>query len=195
LLDSSDRSTYGPALNQNAASRHGLPIVVGASGASTMCTRLNIAHSATAAPASRSTRRSNRVARRRWCAWRRRHRRTLDQLVVERWPYLRRPAAAGILQTIPTAGLWNLWTRFLDSNPTIRACLDRLRAARKVPEQPDFGLEVAARAISRRSKMREKDTWYLPTAARERSSPRRNPEGGVTYLFDDVTESLDLHGD
>ena len=37
-----------------------------------------------------------------------------------------------------------------------------------------------------------KDTWYLPDGRAVSVVTTPNPEGGVTYLFDDVTESLDL---
>ena len=36
------------------------------------------------------------------------------------------------------------------------------------------------------------DTWYLPDGRALSIVTTPNPEGGVTYLFDDVTESLDL---
>ena len=70
--------------------------------------------------------------------------------------------------------------------------LDRLRAARKLPEQADFRgwkakLHEAYRAIEP-----AKDTWYLPDGRALSVVTTPNPEGGVTYLFDDVTESLDL---
>src|SRR6185312_8400670 len=37
-----------------------------------------------------------------------------------------------------------------------------------------------------------KDVWYLPDGRALSIVTTPNPEGGVTYLFDDVTESLDL---
>src|SRR5207253_11391499 len=37
-----------------------------------------------------------------------------------------------------------------------------------------------------------KDTWDLPDGRALGVVTTPNPEGGVTYLFDDVTESLDL---
>ena len=70
--------------------------------------------------------------------------------------------------------------------------LDRLRAARKLPEQPDFRawktrLHEAYRAVDA-----IKDVWYLPDGRTLSMVTTPNPEGGVTYLFDDVTESFDL---
>ena len=70
--------------------------------------------------------------------------------------------------------------------------LDRLRAARKLPEQADFRnwkseLHEAYRALEPRQ-----HEWHLPDGRTLRVVTTPNPEGGVTYLFDDVTERLDL---
>src|SRR5690606_26668122 len=69
---------------------------------------------------------------------------------------------------------------------------DRLRVARKLPEQTDFRqwkgqLHEAYRAIDPREHW-----WHLPDGRTLRVVTTPNPEGGVTYLFDDVTERLDL---
>ena len=88
--------------------------------------------------------------------------------------------------------LWDLDRAFLDSNPDDSSVLDRLRAARKVPEQPDFRAWKARLHEAYRAVEPEKDTWYLPDGRAVSVVTTPNPEGGVTYLFDDVTESLDL---
>ncbi|MBX9710718.1 MAG: PAS-domain containing protein [Xanthobacteraceae bacterium] len=88
--------------------------------------------------------------------------------------------------------LWDLDRAFLDSGPDDSSVLEKLRAARKISEQPDFRawknkLHEAYRAVEP-----EKDTWYLPDGRAISIVTTPNPEGGVTYLFDDVTESLKL---
>jgi signal transduction histidine kinase len=88
--------------------------------------------------------------------------------------------------------LWGLDPTFLDGNPDDSSVLDRLRASRKIPEQPDFRqwktkLHEAYRAVEP-----AKDAWYLPDGRAVSIVTTPNPEGGVTYLFDDVTESLKL---
>jgi signal transduction histidine kinase len=88
--------------------------------------------------------------------------------------------------------LWDLDRAFLDGNPDDSSVLDRLRAARKVPEQPDFRAWKAELHEAYRAVEPEKDTWYLPDGRAVSVVTTPNPEGGVTYLFDDVTESLDL---
>jgi signal transduction histidine kinase len=118
------------------------------------------------------------------------HRRTLDQLSsgVAVFDAQRRLA----FYNDSYRRLWDLDRVFLDSNPDDSSVLDRLRAARKLPEQPDFRawkvkLHEAYRAVET-----AKDTWYLPDGRALSVVTTPNPEGGVTYLFDDVTESLDL---
>ncbi len=81
---------------------------------------------------------------------------------------------------------------FLDGNPDDSSVLDRLRAARKVPEQPDFRAWKAKLHEAYRAVEPEKDTWYLPDGRAVGVVTTPNPEGGVTYLFDDVTEGLEL---
>src|SRR5581483_4051833 len=88
--------------------------------------------------------------------------------------------------------LWDLDSGFLDQEPTDSAVLDKLRAARKLPEEQDFRqwkneLHEAYRATEAREYM-----WHLPDGRTLRVVTTLNPEGGVTYLFDDVTERLDL---
>jgi signal transduction histidine kinase len=118
------------------------------------------------------------------------HRRTLDQLSsgVAIFDGQRRLA----FYNDSYRRLWDLDPAFLDANPDDSSVLDRLRASRKLPEQADFRgwkakLHEAYRAIEP-----TKDTWYLPDGRALSVVTTPNPEGGVTYLFDDVTESLDL---
>ena len=118
------------------------------------------------------------------------HRRTLDQLSTAVAMY-----SAEQRLTFYNAAfrvLWGLEPAFLDSGPTDSAVLDRLRAARKLPEQADFRnwkgeLHDAYRAMEPRQ-----HEWYLPDGRTLRVVTTPNPEGGVTYLFDDVTERLKL---
>ena len=118
------------------------------------------------------------------------HRRTLDQLTTAVAMY-----SAEQRLTFYNAAfrvLWGLEPAFLDSGPTDSAVLDRLRTARKLPEQADFRnwkgeLHDAYRAMEPRQ-----HEWYLPDGRTLRVVTTPNPEGGVTYLFDDVTERLKL---
>ena len=89
--------------------------------------------------------------------------------------------------------LFDLDAVFLDQTPTDGSVLDRLRADRKLPEQQDFRqwkqqLYEAYRAVEPQEHL-----WHLPDGRTLRVVTTPNPEGGVTYLYDDVTERLDLH--
>ncbi len=89
--------------------------------------------------------------------------------------------------------LFDLNAAFLDEMPTDGAVLDRLRAEHKLPEQQDFRqwkqqLYEAYRAIEPRE-----HEWHLPDGRTLRVVTTPNPDGGVTYLYDDVTERLDMH--
>jgi len=89
--------------------------------------------------------------------------------------------------------LFDLDAGFLDQTPTDSAVLDRLRSLRNLPEEQDFRqwkqqLYEAYRAVEPKEHM-----WHLPDGRTLRVVTTPNPEGGVTYLYDDVTERLDLH--
>jgi len=118
------------------------------------------------------------------------HRRTLDQLSsgVAVFDGQRRLA----FHNDSYRRLWDLETAFLDSHPDDSSVLDRLRAARKLPEQADFRAWKAKLHEAYRAVETAKDTWFLPDGRALSVVTTPNPEGGVTYLFDDVTESLDL---
>jgi signal transduction histidine kinase len=89
--------------------------------------------------------------------------------------------------------LFELDAGLLDQAPTDSAVLDNLRSKRKLPEEQDFRqwkqqLYEAYRAVEPKEHM-----WHLPDGRTLRVVTTPNPEGGVTYLYDDVTERLELH--
>jgi|KBSMisStandDraft_5_1062788.scaffolds.fasta_scaffold00138_42 signal transduction histidine kinase len=89
--------------------------------------------------------------------------------------------------------LFELDAGFLDQAPTDAALLDILRDKRKLPEEQNFRqwrqeLYEAYRAVEPKE-----HTWHLPDGRTLRVITTPNPEGGVTYLYDDVTERLDMH--
>jgi signal transduction histidine kinase len=89
--------------------------------------------------------------------------------------------------------LFELDPAFLEHTPTDSAVLDTLRTSRQVPEEQDFRqwkqqLYEAYRAVEPKEQM-----WHLPDGRALRVVTAPNPEGGVTYLYDDVTERLDMH--
>jgi signal transduction histidine kinase len=119
------------------------------------------------------------------------HRRVLDQLAtgvavfnVDRKLTFYNTAFRSLFDLDPT---------FLEQTPTDASLLEKLRADRKLPEQQDFRqwkqqLYEAYRAVEPQEHM-----WHLPDGRTLRVVTTPNPEGGVTYLYEDVTERLDMH--
>jgi signal transduction histidine kinase len=88
--------------------------------------------------------------------------------------------------------LWQLDEAFIKSMPTDGEILDRLRDARRLPEQVDYkGWKAALLENYRQLETRE-SVWYLPGGRMLRAVINPNPQGGVTYLFDDVTAQFHL---
>jgi len=118
------------------------------------------------------------------------HRRTLDQL----------PTAVAIFgadqrltfYNAAYRALWGLSADFLDQQPSDSAVLDQLRAGRKLPEQADFRIWKSQLQAAYRALEPHQHLWHLPDRRTLRVITTPSPEGGVAYLFDDVTERLDL---
>jgi signal transduction histidine kinase len=88
--------------------------------------------------------------------------------------------------------LWNLDGAFLATAPMDGEILDRLRAARKLPEQADFRAWKTEVLESYQSVEPREVWWHLPDRRTLRVVVNPNPKGGVTYLFDDVSETFKL---
>jgi signal transduction histidine kinase len=187
LLESDQRDDVNRALSGNSAFTARLPIVVGGERRVYDVHALAL-HAGSAGIAIDASEASGlRAALVRMAEA---HRRTLDQLSsgVAVFDGQRRLA----FYNDSYRRLWDLDRTFLDGNPDDSSVLDRLRAARKVPEQPDFRAWKAKLHEAYRAVEPTKDTWYLPDGRAVSVVTTPNPEGGVTYLFDDVTESLEL---
>jgi signal transduction histidine kinase len=187
LLDSGDRNDMARALNDNSAFTARLPIVVGGERRFYDVHALKVTGGSAgiAIDASEATALRDALVRMAEA-----HRRTLDQLSsgVAVFDGQRRLA----FYNDSYRRLWDLDRAFLDGNPDDSSVLDRLRAARKLQEQPDFRAWKAKLHEAYRAVEPEKDRWYLPDGRAISVVTTPNPEGGVTYLFDDVTESLEL---
>ncbi len=118
------------------------------------------------------------------------HRRTLDLLATAVAIFGRDGVLAFHNQAY--AQLWALDPAFLDGAPTDSAILDRLRAERKLPEEVDFRTWKAQLREAYQSIEPRELWWHLPDRRTLRVVITPNPEGGVTQLFDDVTERLAL---
>lgn len=187
LLDSTDRDAMIAAFTRNQGFAARLPVVVG--GAKRMldvhAVRLASGSAAIAVDASEAAGSAATLTRMAEA-----HRRTLNQLAT---------AVAVFDETRKLVfyndsyrQLWDLEAAFLDTRPNDGAVLDRLRAARRLPEEQDFRQWKARLHDAYQSIEARADTWHLPDGRTLRMVTTPNIEGGVTYLFDDVTERLDL---
>ena len=162
-------------------------IVAGSAASSTWWTR----RAAPAAPAWRSTRTEVETMRAELARMIEAHRRVLDQLATG--VAIFNVDRKLIFYNTAFRSLFELDAGLLDQTPTDSAVLDSLRAKRKLPEEQDFRqwkqqLYEAYRAVEPKEHM-----WHLPDGRTLRVVTAPNPEGGITYLYDDVTERLDMH--
>ena len=187
LLENDQRAEMGRVLSNNASFNARLPIVVGGERRiyDVRTFRLSGGSAGIAIDASEATALQDAMERMAEA-----HRRTLDQLSsgVAVFDGQRRLA----FYNESYRRLWGLDQAFLDGQPDDSSVLDRLRAARKLPEQPDFRAWKAKLHEAYRALESENYTWFLPDGRALSVVTTPNLEGGVTYLFDNVTESLDL---
>ncbi|MBY0250892.1 MAG: PAS-domain containing protein, partial [Methylobacterium organophilum] len=86
--------------------------------------------------------------------------------------------------------LWDLDQAFLDSRPSDGEILDHLRAERKLEEHADFRGWKQGVLSAYRAAEANQTWWYLPDGRTLRVVADPNPQGGLTYLFDDVSDRL-----
>ncbi len=118
------------------------------------------------------------------------HARTLDQLSTAVAIFDRRKQL--VFHNAAYRQLWSLDLAFLDGRPSESEILDRLRAKRMLPEQADFRAWKEAHLAGYQSPDTTEEVWYLPDGRTLRAVVNPNPQSGVTYLFDDVTEHFHL---
>lgn len=88
--------------------------------------------------------------------------------------------------------LWGLDSGFLHSSPDNTLLLDRLRTEGRIPEQPEWrrwkeNLLGAYRAVEP-----QEHWWHLPDGKTIRVVANPQPKGGVTWVFENLTEKIDL---
>jgi signal transduction histidine kinase len=118
------------------------------------------------------------------------HARTLDQLSTA--VAIFDGAKQLVFHNVAYRQLFALDQAWLDQKPTDSEILDRLRAARQLPEQADFRAWKAELLAAYQSLDTDEQVWFLPDGRTLRAVISPNPQGGVTYLFDDVTERYRL---
>jgi signal transduction histidine kinase len=88
--------------------------------------------------------------------------------------------------------LWKLDEAFLKHQPSDGDILDKLRAAGQLPVQADFKSWKTHILDAYRSTEAKEFWWSLPDGRHLRVVANPNPLGGITYLFDDLTERYSL---
>jgi signal transduction histidine kinase len=88
--------------------------------------------------------------------------------------------------------LFDLDEAFIASRPEENIVLDRLRASRKLPEQADFRTWRADLLSAYRSLETREHWWHMPDGRTLRVIANPHPQGGMTWVYENVTERLDL---
>jgi signal transduction histidine kinase len=88
--------------------------------------------------------------------------------------------------------LFGLDEAFLAGMPTEAAILDRMRAARRLPEQVDFKRWRNELLSAYQSVDAREHWWHLPDGQTLRVIANPHPQGGMTWIYENVTERLDL---
>ncbi len=118
------------------------------------------------------------------------HVRTLDQLPTAVAMFDARQRL--VFHNAAYRQLWDLDAAFLEARPTDSEVLERLRSARKLPEQADFRSWKTDVLSAYRSPEPQETWWHLPDRRTLRVVTNPNPQGGLTYLFDDLSERVRL---
>jgi len=119
------------------------------------------------------------------------HRRTLDQLTTgvaifnagQHLVFYNASLSGAVGASMPD---------FSTSIRPMQACSTSFAPRGSCPRRRDFREWKAALHEAYRATEPQEHLWHLPDSRTIRVVTTPNPQGGVTYLFDDVTESLQL---
>ncbi|RUM24666.1 PAS domain-containing protein [Rhizobium vallis] len=88
--------------------------------------------------------------------------------------------------------LWELDIAFLEGRPDNSELLERLRAAKKLPDQLNWKSWKEAALSVYRALDTQSDLWHLPNGQTLRVFATAHPQGGATWVFENLTEQVDL---
>jgi signal transduction histidine kinase len=88
--------------------------------------------------------------------------------------------------------MWDLSRHLLANMPEESAILDQLRADRKLPEQANYREWRSNHLTAYQAAETREDWWHLPDGRTLRFVATPNAEGGLTYIYENVTEQLSL---
>jgi signal transduction histidine kinase len=91
------------------------------------------------------------------------------------------------------ATLWGLETEWLAGEPSLSDVLERLRERRRIPERADFGAFKRERLQLFTSLIKpQQELMHLPDDRTLLSSISPHPFGGLTFVYENVTDRLAL---
>lgn len=90
--------------------------------------------------------------------------------------------------------LWELDPVWLDKSPTDSEVLDRLKELSRLPATVDYRSWKTQLLAVHQNEPSYEDWWQLPGGRMLHVVSEQRPEGGVTYLYEDVSEQLALEG-
>ena len=88
--------------------------------------------------------------------------------------------------------LWELDPEWLDKGPTDSEVLDRLKELSRLPAMVDYRGWKAQLLACYEATTEYEDWWQLPGGRMLHVLAEQRPDGGVTYLYEDVSERLAL---
>ncbi len=88
--------------------------------------------------------------------------------------------------------LWELDHAFLASAPDNALLIDRLRSEAKLAEQPEWRRWKENLLAVYRSVDPQEHLWHLPDGRTVRVVANPQPKGGVTWIFENLTEKINL---
>jgi signal transduction histidine kinase len=88
--------------------------------------------------------------------------------------------------------LWELDHGFLGSRPDHTLLLDRLRSEGKLAEQPEWRRWKETLLSVHRAVEPQEHLWHLPDGRTLRVVANPQPDGGVTWLYENLTEKISL---
>lgn len=88
--------------------------------------------------------------------------------------------------------LWEFDIAFLESSPDNSELLDRLRSAKKLPEQLNWKSWKDNALSVYQALDTQTDLWHLPNGQTLRVIATAHPQGGATWVFENLTEQVDL---
>jgi signal transduction histidine kinase len=97
-----------------------------------------------------------------------------------------------LFHNVAFRSIWGLAADWLTSAPQESEVLDRLRTERKLPEQSNYRDWRTKHLAAYLSAQPHEDVWHLPDGRTLRVVAVPNSDGGMSYIYENVTEQISL---